>query len=1036
MQLRRLDLQGFKSFASRTEFAFPTGITAIVGPNGSGKSNVADAIRWALGEQSVRALRGSNTTDMIFSGANKRAQAGLAEVSVTLDNTDGWLPVDYTEVTIGRRAHRSGDNEYILNDTKVRLRDIDHLLAESGLGQRSYTVIGQGMVDTALSQRPQERRTLFEEAAGVAAYRMERERSARQLDETGRNLERVHDILNEISPRLKRLEQQADRYQEYERISAHLLRLQRTWYGYHWGQAQGRLRTAHERERALENTLSTRHQEVEEISSRLSLLRQQQTELRAGLRDSYRQTADLHDQMDSAQQELATLTERVSLLAEQREELLQGLDPLLVQLESQEQRSETAHTDVNELKARVAAQEERVASMEQELDSLRERMARHTHERAQIDTQIEALQNRRQELETAQTEARSAQAQLETEQILLARMREEGSVLTQGARSIIQANLPGVKGLMGALIQIPEEWEAAIEAALGPRAQAVVVRDWQIVSDARQTLEQDQRAILLPLADLRADSVSKIDSPPENTVCAADVVTCESDLRTAVGLLLGNTLLVDDLDSAQALLGDLGPGTQVVTRAGEVVSSNGTVTIGRGSGGILSQERTWRELPQKLGDLQSQQTKLETEAGQVADTLVTLTAALAEAELIETEATQAVAQTESGPMVEARTDLAVVRQAIESQQLLLQREMTELARLESQTAASRTQAEELESKRLAAEERLTELQEQTTQFKHALGQVRAQIGPAEDELTRLTEEQEQVENAERTGRTRVRQMEERVSTARLETVRNRDRLDQLQERIQEDLGLVELEVTDEVTAQTPLPLRPLVSQLPVIDVLPEGIEQEIQRLKARLRQLGPINPGSHAEYSETLERHQFLTEQVTDLKETSSRLRGVIEELDEMMKEAFKETFAAIAVEFEKTFAALFNGGSARLELTDPEDMMLTGVDIVARPPGKRLQGLALLSGGERSLTAAALIFAILRVRPTPFCVLDEVDAMLDEANVGRFRTLLKELAAETQVVIITHNRHTVESADTVYGVSMGSDGISKIVSLRLEGQE
>jgi chromosome segregation protein len=279
-------------------------------------------------------------------------------------------------------------------------------------------------------------------------------------------------------------------------------------------------------------------------------------------------------------------------------------------------------------------------------------------------------------------------------------------------------------------------------------------------------------------------------------------------------------------------------------------------------------------------------------------------------------------------------------------------------------------------------------------------------------------------------------MEERVNTSRLETVRNRDRLDQLQERILEDLGLVELEVTDEVTAQTPLPLRPLVSQLPVVDELPEGIEQEIRRQKARLRQLGPINPGSHAEYSETLERHQFLTEQVTDLRETSSRLREVISELDELMKVAFRETFAAIATEFESTFTTLFNGGSARLELTDPDDMMLTGVDIVARPPGKRLQGLALLSGGERSLTAAALIFAILRVCPTPFCVLDEVDAMLDEANVARFRTMLKELAAETQVVIITHNRHTVEAADNVYGVSMGSDGISKIVSLKLEGQE
>ena len=279
-------------------------------------------------------------------------------------------------------------------------------------------------------------------------------------------------------------------------------------------------------------------------------------------------------------------------------------------------------------------------------------------------------------------------------------------------------------------------------------------------------------------------------------------------------------------------------------------------------------------------------------------------------------------------------------------------------------------------------------------------------------------------------------MEERTNAAHVEVVRCQDRLARLQERIQEDLGLVELDIAQQVTAQTPLPLRPLVGQLPVVEVLPNGLQEEIQHLKARLRQIGPVNPSAPEEYEETLERHRFLSEQVVDLQTTSARLREVIDELDGLIEQAFLETFEAIAAAFRESFTRLFDGGTARLELSDPHDLMSTGVDIVAHPPGKRPQALALLSGGERALTAAALIFAVLRVRPTPFCVLDEVDATLDESNVVRFRSMLEELAAETQFVLITHNRGTVQAADTVYGVSMGSDGMSQVVSLRLEGKD
>ncbi len=1031
MRLKRLELQGYKSFASRTEFVFPTGITAIVGPNGSGKSNIADAIRWVLGEQSLRMLRGKSTADMIFSGGRRRAQAGMAEVLLTLDNADGWLPIDFAEVTIGRRAYRSGESEYLLNGSRVRLRDLMELLAESGLAQRTYAVIGQGLVDAALSLRPEERRALFEEAAGIAVYRARREEAADRLEETARNLDRVRDILSEITPRLKRLEEQANRFREYERVAAHLRQLQRAWYGYHWGQAQEALRLAQEQAESVEATLEARRAEVEAIGARLADLRQQQTALRGRLRDIYRQIADLHDRTDAAQREMAALTERVRLLTARQEEAREELEPLLAQRDAQEQRVQAARARVEELRAQVTVRTEKVATLEAELEQLRRRAQDRARQRLQAEKELKARLAQQEELEAAIAEARAAEARLEAERDLLARLREEGEGFARGTRTLLHATLPGVEGLLGRLIRVPEEWERAVEAALGPRIQALVVRDWRAVAAARKLLRPDERAVLLPLAGLQPRPWKL----PEGALCAADVVTCDGHLRPAIEALLGQTLLVEDLEAARTLAPVLPPGGCCATRAGEVVAADGTVTLGSG-GGVLLQERSWRELPERLQAARKRRQELEAEKLHLAQAMEALQNVLGKAEREAAEADARASQAESGPLTQARTDLAVTQQALEGQLLLLQREVAGLERVRAQVAARQEQMAKTVAEQEAAGERLQQLRKETAAYELELTRARASIGPAEEELGRLAQEQEQAEAQERQARALVQQAEEQVNRARLEVARCQDRLARLQERIQEELGLVELEVADQVTTQAPLPLRPLVSRLPVVEVLPDGLEEEIQRLKSRLRQIGPVNPNAPQEYAEAEERHRFLSEQVADLETTSARLHEVIADLDRMMEQSFRETVDAVAVAFEETFTRLFNGGSARLELTDPDDLANTGVDIVARPPGKRPQSLALLSGGERALTAAALIFAILRVRPTPFCVLDEVDAMLDEVNVVRFRAMLEELAGRTQFIVITHNRGTVEAADTVYGVSMGSEGVSQVVSLRLEGKE
>jgi len=448
---------------------------------------------------------------------------------------------------------------------------------------------------------------------------------------------------------------------------------------------------------------------------------------------------------------------------------------------------------------------------------------------------------------------------------------------------------------------------------------------------------------------------------------------------------------------------------------------------------LVADERAQPDIPARLWKTQQRCREIEERQRAQVGQIAALEMRLEELTRRAAQAGEEAARIERETVGTARTEVAVAEEALRSQRSALQREVALTDRLQAQMAARRQRAGELRAEHRAVLARAGELRTSVSQIEAQLHQVRLRIQPAEEELARIRDEQGKLEALERRARTRLRDTEARQGRAHLEVARRRDELKLLARRIEEDLGLVELELAESVTAQTPLPLRPLVSELPVVEELPEGLEEEIQRLKARLRRLGSVNPNAPEDYAEVQERHRFLSEQVADLERASSQLRQVVAELDELMESAFLETFDAVAAQFSDTFTDLFNGGSARLELTEPDDLMNTGVDIVAQPPGKRAQRLALLSGGERALTAVALLFSLLHVSPTPFCVLDEVDAMLDEANVGRFRALLGKLAQQTQFIIITHNRVTTEAANAIYGVSMGADGVSQTVSLELE---
>ncbi len=1189
-RLTQLELHGYKTFAHKTTLIFTGGITAIVGPNGSGKSNIADAVRWVLGEQSYSLLRGKRTEDMIFSGSEQRPRMGMATVSVTFDNASGWLPIEYTTVVLTRRAYRSGENEYFLNNTRVRLRDLQDLLATSGLARRSYTVIGQGLVDQALSLRPEERRRLIEEAAGITVYKRKRDQALSRLAEVQTNLVRVQDILAEIAPRLKRLERQADRARQYDFLQQELKALLATWYGYRWHQNMVTLEEARKARQAQAARLERRREHIRTLEQELARLRGEEERLKQTIEEQHGQMAVLHHEIEILVRKEAVARERQRGLRAQREALLserttletrlqimrtrlkealaqeQALikegNLLLQQLETartalaqaEAQRAETrsrlqaAHEQVLKLTSRIAQIEEQSQHIDQRIEALHNELDLHKKHLVELDTQRRNLQAqveaqrqvvrhleeeekrlgqalREQELaiqaqqeavaqrQDAVQKARSMLHNLRERFNWLNKLRDEGTGLYTGVRAVVRAShLPGIVGVVAGLLQVPPEYEQAIEVALGGALQDIVVDHWHDAEKAIAFLKKERagRATFLPLDTLVPPRRGTVPKGPRVIGLAADVVSVERRLRPVVELLLNRTLLVEDLATARRVLPRAG-GMRIVTLAGELVRSSGRVTGGKGKQpqrGMLAREREWRELPQQIGqakialakqeqaliqaekalqaarthlaNIQRRQRTLQRELvsareearrleGQLSHLNGQLQTQLALKERLNDEWVQAQAQRAriaeqrealQAALVRAQETQAHAQERLEA--MSDQDTQETLTRLESEWAVlsgrrqsvtqtivtlkedvsqqqmlltswqERLEALEQEIEDIAA--RLTKMGHQLREVQGHLGALEKPVQEAEARLGKSRETQKRLSEQLEAERRRLHQEESQLSQMTLSVQRAEDALAHLRKEIEADFGLVRLEEENSTfPAQEPLPLGEEVALLPKVTNVPSGLEMEVKRLRVRLRNLGGINPNAPEEYERLRQRHDFLQEQMKDLKEASGNLNRALGDLEQAMQKEFDRTYQAVARHFRQYFERLFGGGTARLVLTTPDDQSTTGIDVIARPPGKRTQGLAMLSGGERTLTAGALIFAILQVNPPPFCILDEVDAALDEANVGRFRDVLKELSHQTQFIVITHNRGTIEAANTIYGISMGRDGVSKTLSLRLE---
>jgi len=1195
IKLASLELNGYKTFAQKTTFDFPARITAIVGPNGSGKSNVADAIRWVLGEQSYSLLRAKKTEDMIYNGSDQRARAGMASVSITFNNEDNWLPIEYSEVVLTRRAYRDGTNEYLLNNQRVRLKDFYELLAKTGLSERTYTIIGQGLVDLALSIRPDERSKLFEEAAGIGLYRTRKEEALKRLEATRRNLERAQDILDEIKPRLRNLEKQAVRTREYLTIQENLQNKLRLWYGYHWYKAQeelagakAQLNTAQEASDKIQTHVDSLHLEVEALKEEL-------TKERDSVNALHEQLSALHNQVQAKNQQIAILEERERSLNREKDQLEKDLSNLAETINSEQKSLTITQVETNQktqellqLRAQfteVEAQLKEARSQKEALDTqyslMQNRLINAEKEavviksrKSEIAERIKTLQN---SINTNQTTVQSLQDEekdaIRAHQALLEKqqtLEKECSTLEQklkdlqehqaeikhkqdqGSSLINQLNLErnklsnqldllrqsqeslsgfseGAKVLLknpkfnrqgkgftdvATKLEVPEMYEKAITAALGEAIELLVLEEGELNDELLKEIAASvSEKVALASSESESDrSKQRVEIPVNDAIVgvASELVSYPQRLESIIHRLLGDFLVVSSIEKLFHVPNKIRESFNLVTLDGQVLLKNGVAIVGnQRPSGKVSYIRKSKELEAALAEVntsweeakkleekylhenrQSEQLFLEAQAGlqtlntqvqqihkELAAAAVTVDKLSSRRKWIENqieENQQQISKLEADRFVldeqegknqseiqAAQAELEKVKQLLtehstedlehQFQYLLMEIRVAQQAveheaatqnALQQRLASDEQRLNQLRQRKENGEQALQEILEQKAELSKTVAELNTQINTLRTEnldkqqqqLAEIESRYQELLKQEEAYRQELSVTEHQLTHCQLEVTRKQEKLDSLRNRIENDFGLIQLEYQGENFNPPPLPFQDFsIDSLRSTPTPPDTTEEEIKGLKAQLRRIGVVNVEAEKEYQETKARYDNLISQISDLEAAINDLERIVKELDEVMEREFLETFKAVSAEFSQIFTRLFNGGSARLILSDKHAPLEGGIEIEARLPGKREQGLVLLSGGERSLTAVALVFALLKISPTPFCILDEVDAMMDESNVGRFIDLLKDLSNDTQFLLITHNRNTVQAADVIYGVTMGKDGISQVMSLQLE---
>ncbi|WP_434169060.1 chromosome segregation protein SMC [Peribacillus frigoritolerans] len=1182
MFLKRLDVVGFKSFAEKISIDFVPGVTAVVGPNGSGKSNVTDAVRWVLGEQSAKSLRGAKMEDIIFSGSDTRKALNFAEVSLTLDNETNSLPIDFHEVSVTRRVYRSGESEFFINNQGCRLKDIIDLFMDSGLGREAFSIISQGKVEEILSSKAEERRVIFEEAAGVLKYKTRKRKAESKLTETQDNLNRVHDILHELEGQVEPLKIQSSLAKEFlakkdelEQIEVALTVFEIEELYEKWENLSQELEKHNEMEQQMAGQLHDREAHLKKLRDSLATLETsinglQEILLNASeeleklegrkevLKERKKNAAQNKSQLEKAIVEGEAAVERLSLQKERETEILNALNLEVKGIsETLHEKQKSLGLFNSDIEAMIEAKKSdyiewlnKQASAKNEKQYLLQQLTQQEHKNAKLDMENEKfltermditakkmeysklMDNMTKQLEEHVTYFRNQQNKLnaakdtyqkqettlykayqflqqaKSRKELLEEMEDDYAGFFQGVKEVLKAKetLPGIEGAVAELIKVPKEYETAIETALGGAMQHVVVEREEHAREAISFLKKNRygRATFLPLSvikarEISANQLSMLKSHSAFVGTGSSLIQYDDRHAAIAENLLGTVIITTDLKGANDLAKMMQHRFRFVTLEGDIVNPGGSMTGGalkQKTTSLLSRKTELEELQQKLAAMEAKTNQLEKQVKQLKvdmglqeQTLEqtrktgerlrlqeqTLKGELREVELQERNVNERLhlydldknsyleeQQQKTARLEELEELLDSCKSEIEGLDKLIS-EMTE--QKQSQQSSKESLAEETNELRVMLASKRGQLQNQKEKMERIesdLSKETSRLAENKDDLGLLTNEMTDSSSGEESLEDMAQQkLLDKNGAIEGITIKKQEKNELLKEVESLELslkeenrlyrGIVEVIKDEEVKLtrldvelenrlehlreEYTLSFEGAKEQYPLM-MPAEEAQKRVKLIKLAIEELGTVNLGAIDEYARVAERYEFLLSQKEDLQQAKDTLFQVIDEMDDEMKRRFADTFYSIREEFEQVFKALFGGGRAELKLTNPDDLLNTGVDIIAQPPGKKLQNLSLLSGGERALTAIALLFSILKVRPVPFCILDEVEAALDEANVVRFSQFLRKFSRETQFIVITHRKGTMEEADVLYGITMQESGVSKLVSVRMEESE
>ncbi len=999
LQLKKLEAYGFKSFADRIEVDFDKGITAIVGPNGSGKSNISDAIKWVLGEQNVRNIRGTKAEDVIFAGSETRRPMNVAEVSLYFDN-DGTLPVDFHEVVVTRRLFRTGESEFYINRSRCRLKDIANLFADSGVGHDSMGIISQNKMDEILNARPEEKRLFFEEAAGISKYRSRKKEAMRKLDDTEGNLQRVHDIMGEIENQLEPLRLSAERATKYQELQEAMSRLQLTGM-YHQYQELVEKRQAFDRQiQEKKDQEIAANTAVQLIENRRSQLDADVTRLEKSLEELAAKRNEIHGRLEAADSRIQVLEERRRQGKANRQRHQQQIKEMSAAMTEAIESIKGLQEAESSAKVRQKAAEEEVIAKRQEAKRLRESLAAIRSQGQKVNQEAQGLE-------------REIQASDSRRQVL-ERLQSSYEGFGRAVKAVLKSQQPWRQGVCGAvaeLLQVPGKYVTALETALGGSLQNIVTRDTDTAKAAIELLKRERlgRATFLPLSSIVVrGNRENVPAHAKGVLgWANELAGTERQYQKVADFLLGRTLVVDTLDNALALNKVMGQRLRIVTLEGELLSPGGALAGGsqqHKESSFLNRREEISTLAEKLEKLQEQLAKLqekkkslEMEYGRLDQEAENLSETTSRLEM----------------------DKAVLeQQALRAREQILLRQR-EIKRYEENAASQQAQLEKMERELSESLAEISRLMEECGKHQQAYQQADEEHKALyKQRMDRLAEKKGNDKEV-REANSRLQNIQNQLHQVQLSASKVDFELEQCQQELLSQYGLVPERAAEEA-----------------LDIEPTELKRQTKSLEGEIRSLGVINPNAPQEFADLQKRHEFLSGNAQDLEKAREDLLQLIQEMEVAMTRQFREAFVKINGYFGEIFVKLFGGGQAKIQLTDKENVLEAGVNIMVTIPGKKTQNLAVLSGGERALTVVALLFSFLKYRPAPFSVLDEIDAPLDEANIGRFGKFLKEYAERTQFIMVTHRKGTMEVADTMYGVTIEDAGVSKIISVRLQDYE